>query len=123
MKVFIIDDSSYVRVQLNNFLKEDGLSDITGFADYAKAEEECIKQKPDLILINIDPDIENSMIILDRLKENFNIIVLYHIGQGIEEIIENKYKNLKTLSKPISKNKLFILLKGSVTNFAETPNI
>ena len=111
MKVFIIDDSSYVRTQINGFLRELGFSDIVGFPNYLKFEEEAEKQNPDLIFINIDPEIPQSFEALDRIKSKYfsKIVILYHIGQNIEHIIEGKYKGIKILSKPISKRSLSLI--------------
>jgi len=82
-KIFLVDDSEFMRAVLRNILKNEGY-EILEISDGEQAIEQFKVAKPDLVLLDIIMPKKDGVEVLNSLKgidSNVNVIMISAVGQ------------------------------------------
>ena len=115
-RILICDDSILARKSLKAMLAEYGYSNILEVSNGQDAVDTCIKEKPDLVLLDIVMPIKDGVSATREIKESCpdtSVVIISSVGTQnyITEAIKAGAKDF--LQKPIDADLLQQVLKNS----------
>lgn len=81
MKIFVVDDSMFMRDLLSGILKDSGFNDIEQYKDGVDCINALNTTKPDLILLDIIMPEMNGIDVLKKIGNNMKVLVISAVGQ------------------------------------------
>lgn len=81
MKIFVVDDSMFMRELLSGVLKDAGFSDVQQYKDGVDCINALNTTKPDLILLDIIMPEMNGIDVLKKIGNNMKVLVISAVGQ------------------------------------------
>ena len=110
MKTLIIDDEWLIRSELKTMLVQYPNIDVVGeAANVMDAIKLCELLKPDLVFLDIHMPGGSGFDFLSRVNGNFKLVFITAFDQFLSDA--KKYRAIDYLMKPISKDKLSMVIK------------
>ncbi len=104
-RILIIEDDETIQVELSELLKASGYEPII-LIDFQHAEAEINKNKPDLILLDINIPYMNGELLLQKIRKNMDIPVIMVTSKNTEadELLSMMYGADDYITKPYNPN-------------------
>jgi two-component system LytT family response regulator len=110
MKTLIIDDEWLIRSELKTMLVQYPNIDVVGeAANVMDAIKLCELLKPDLVFLDIHMPGGSGFDFLSQVNGNFKLVFITAFDQFLSDA--KKYRAIDYLMKPISKDKLSMVIK------------
>lgn len=110
IKTLIIDDEWLIRSELKTMLVQYPNIDVIGeAANVNEAVKLCTNLKPDLVFLDIHIPGGSGFDFLNRVNGDFKLVFITAFDQFLNEAM--KYQAIDYLMKPISKEKLSIVIQ------------
>ena len=118
-RIIVIEDSSVLRKLLQKTLPPEGYECFMA-ASAAAGWDLCRKQKPDLILLDVNLPDDNGIALCRRMKEDphlRHIPILIMTGEAVE--VENRIEGLEAgaddyILKPLAPKELLLRIRGLI---------
>jgi len=117
--VLVVDDSEAVRILISVFLREGGYITVSA-EDGQQGLEQCLREPPDLILLDIAMPVMDGFSLCARLQKDKNLCHIPIIMLSARDDMESKMRSFELgavdyIIKPVTKEELLARIKTHLT--------